>query len=458
MAIKDKVVTESFMNILRRRKKGFKRLTEKQQAHMAWYIWMHGTWSRKHKNPNWDDCMNIGYAELEESFGRGGFKKINDVLQIFEVTSNWHSNEGQSRGYKLMPDVQRIKDEYLVPKKQKLTKFIDSNGNALRTMPRAIDSKDIKGVTATAWKNAKILNKTPVNMENLKQLYNHLQHLEGPTSDLFANTSQAEANRLLAATGQLYKQASVDISGRGFVMHRYAESNSGRLYAKGVNLQNGPRLIRQAALQGFYDYDFENCHYTIISQLARRYSVEVPAIDNYLINKAQVREQLASEVGITQGQVKVCLLMIMYGAGLVPSRIKDAIPGEIGAEAAERLRSNPVFSGIRIDIKKAREVILSNWISTPRSSTLMNAMGKRIKKTESAKKRLAHLLQGIEAQALRAIIDMMEDSVVLLLHDGFVTKSKLDIAAMERRVKRETSFDMSISGELITLPADLNFT
>ena len=463
MAIKDHLVTEHFLRVLRSKKRGFKKLPVKHQSDMAWYIWMHGTWERKHKNPNWDDCMFIGHKELEESFGRGRFKKINDELHIFEVTSNWHSAEKQSKGYKLMPDVQQIKNDYLVPRKQRLTKFIDTNGCALRTMLNAIDSKDIEGVTATAWKNAKVLNKTPVNMENLTLLYNHLQHLEGPTSDLFANTNDAEANRLLAAVGQLYKLASVDISGHGYVMHRYAESNSGRLYAKGVNLQNGPRLIRQAALQGFYDYDFENCHYTIISQLARRYGVEVLAIDNYLANKAQVRQQLATEAGITQGQVKVCLLMIMYGAGLVPGRTQDAIPREIGEEAAERLRSNPLFSGIRQDMKKARKVILSNWKPKPRCSTLVNAMDKRIKKEVdgkkvSDKKLLAHLLQGIEAQALKALIDMMKDNVVLLLHDGFVTKDQQDIAAMERRVKEVTGFDMSISGQLMAMPADLNFT
>jgi hypothetical protein len=456
MAVKDKLVPEDFINILMRKIRGFKGLSPKHQSDMAWYIWMHGTWLRKHSNPNWGEYMTIGYKELEESFGREGFSNINGALQIFEVTPNWHKSESQSRGYKLMPDIQQIKDDYLKPRKQSLTRLI-AKGMALKTMPRAIDSKDVNGVTATAWKNAKILNKTPVNMENLKNLYSHMLHLEGPTPDMYANPTQAEAHRIRAAAGQLYKSASVDISGKNFVMHRYAESCSGRLYAKNVNLQNGPRLIRQAALEGFYDYDFENCHYTILHQLAERYQAEVPTIKNYLANKSQVREQIGQEVGIDVDQVKMCLLAIMYGAGIVEHRTKDAIPHAIGKEAAKRLRFNPLFSGIREDIKKARGVILSRWPSTSRSTTLVNAMGKRIKKTKNSKQRLAHLLQGIEAQALRAVIEMMEDNVILLLHDGFVTKAQQDIKAMERRVKEVTGFDMSISGQVITLPADLNF-
>ena len=58
------------------------------------------------------------------------------------------------------------------------------------------------------------------------------------------------------------------MSGYGKIAHEYVMCGTGRLFAKGISLQSAPKIIKQCALPGMWEYDFSNCHFTIIKQLA----------------------------------------------------------------------------------------------------------------------------------------------------------------------------------------------
>src|SRR5690606_891662 len=112
----------------------------------------------------------------------------------------------------------------------------------------------------------------------------------------------------------------------------------------------------------------------------------------------------------------------IYGARAA-TRFDNAIPDEIGRQAAARLYRSPIFISIHQDIKKARLVILSGWPRTA-NGRLSNAMGKAIETKKPSSKtganprqQLAHLIQGVEAMALKTAIDMHPDDIVLLQHD-----------------------------------------
>jgi hypothetical protein len=85
-------------------------------------------------------------------------------------------------------------------------------------------------------------------------------------------------------------------------------------------------------------------------------------------------------------------------------------------------------------------------------------MGKSIGLKEPAEDRLAHLIQGVEAQALRAIVELYPDEVVLLMHDGFVATRSLDVPLMERRMFDATGYRLTISSGVIHIPANLEFS
>jgi len=459
MATRDDYAPEGLIKILRRGIRGYRALPAKHQQRLARLIWLHGVWYKQHKHPKWDDYMSITWQKLERNFGRGGFNAINESLHLFEVTPNWYMARGQTKGYKLTPRVAEIKERYLKPRGRALTQLIDSEGRALRTLPQPVAAKTRNSngqeITATAWANAKPLNKIPVDMDTLRAVYTHLQRMmQQDTQDMFAKAQQEDYRYVAKAVSQLLIMAQTDVAGWGYIIHRYTEAKSGRLYAKGVSLQTTPRLIRQAALHGLYEYDFENCHYSIFSQLAARCGFESKGIAHYLNNKQAVREQLHQDIGTSLEQVKMCLLAIMYGAR-ANTWHENAIPNEIGPLKAQTLYAHPLFQGIAQDIKEGRRVILDNW--STRRTTLLNDMGKRISKKEKPEKKLAHLLQGIEAKALRAVIQAMPHDVLLLMHDGFVTSNRVKARELEQVVRKETGYKLSLSGSRITLPASLHF-
>ena len=153
MGTRDYSVPESFIQTLEKGVKGFKALSAKHKARMAFYVWESGTNKSKHKKE--EGYMSIGYMDLEKSFGRAGFKAINDALNIFDVTANWSQLKNLTKGYKLTEQVQKVKDKYIADARPKITRLITLDGQVMRSLPNAIASKDFDDVTATAWKEAK---------------------------------------------------------------------------------------------------------------------------------------------------------------------------------------------------------------------------------------------------------------------------------------------------------------
>jgi hypothetical protein len=338
--------------------------------------------------------------------------------------------------------------------------MITVDGKAVTTLQNAIAAKDIDNVTRTAWKNAKVFNNIPVNLEAMRNMHDHLYQMRSDkVGDLFLDTEIEDINHRVEIMGQLIRLAHTDVAGRGFIAHRYAEGRTGRLYAKGVSLQTAPRTIRHAALQGLYDYDIENCHYSIFAQLSARYGRECPAINYYLAHKKEVREQLAHEVGISVKQVKMALLALMFGARATV-RHGNAITDALGVNKARELFDNKTFRHIQADLFEGRRLILDKWPKTRNS--IKNDMGKSTRfkhkggKREKPENLLAHIIQGVEAKALMTAIDLYPDDIVLLMHDGFVSKNKLDIPLIERAVYKATGYRLDFTGQVIVVPDDLD--
>lgn len=469
MGSKSDFVPESFIKALQRGIGGYRKWTQKQQWRMAKLVWEEGLKRREHRRR--EGWITIGHRELERGFGRGGFEAMNAALSIFEVSPNWHWRNGRpekqnaTKGYRLMPLVRELKEKYLKPRREAVTRLIYLDGKdefrSLKSVPNPIAAKeddDELGVTATAWRKAKPFNRVPVDLDLLRELHEHLTRMLRPEElaqeDLFIRSNAEDIQRRIEWVGQLIRLADTDIAGRGFIIHRYAECKTGRLYASGVSLQTAPRIIRKAALHGLYDYDIENCHYSIFEQMAARLGYQAHAVRHYLSHKNEVREGIASRVGIKKEQAKMCLLALMFGAKTI-ERAENAIPKEIGVEKARALYLDRDFAAIAKDVQQGRDVILKAW--PKRRTTLLNDLGKPVSLRAKPEVRMAHIIQGIEAQTIRAAIGLYPDEIVLLMHDGFVTTRPIDVQAVERRIFDETGYRVSLSGGVIELPADLEF-
>jgi hypothetical protein len=233
------------------------------------------------------------------------------------------------------------------------------------------------------------------------------------------------------------------------VLHRYFEVESGRVYVEGVaNLQNCYRVLREAAMAGQYDIDIENCHYSILAQMAAAQGYQSTVINDYLANKEQMRSELAAEFGISVRQVKDALIALIYGAKF-SLRAKDALPKIFNStKLAERVYQHPKFLALRDDIAGARAAVLAAQTVTRR--TIKNCRGLTISLDDSnERQQLAHLLQGVEVAALEAAYRLYPKEIVLLQHDGFTTTKPLDTKRIEAAILEATGYRLEVDQKVI---------
>lgn len=446
---RDEVVPESFINKLRRELAGFKGEQQDIQASLAALILDHGSKRRQHREKA--GAMSITYQEIARRFGRSGFSDINDRLGIFDV-SPWSHSRKLTKAYTLKSAVVRIVADYLHRGRRRLTSLVSESGQQLRTLPKAVASKDMDGITAKAWAGAQVVNKVPVDVERLRELKVLLDEQLRPhtTRSLFGDLPPDALAYSRDMVAKILRMAKVDISGEGYVMLRYVEATSGRLYARGINLQTVPSLIKQAALHGLLEYDIANCHYAIFQQMAEQLGFRCPAIVEYLASKVATRHKIAHQVGITVEQAKVCLLAIMYGARQSEWH-ENAIPQAIG-DKAPALYQHPVFSRIHAEIGAGRKAIIESW--PKREKSLVNDAGKSISTKASDKQILAHLIQGVEARMLRAALDLYQPDIVLLQHDGFASTKQLDKGRLEQAIQQATGYSIKMEEKRIQIEAD----
>lgn len=466
MAARHDPIPEDLLTHLQRTVPGFRNESMPHQMSLVRMAWTGGSKRRRHV---WfHGWASYSYRELARSFGRAGFDAVNDRLQFFEVTPNWSIEKRFTKGYRLSAPVRECVDAYLRKGWKKLTPLLYGDGRILRTLPKAVASKGMDGMTTTAWRRAKELNKAPVDLVSLERLYGHLIACQRDISEgrasptLFQDISYmgADQSERLAAvledTRKILRMAKTDVAGNGYVMHHYVQARSGRLYAQGINLQTTPRLIKQAALAGLWEYDFANCHYAIVDQMAAAAGYECLVIRDYLNNKQAVRKRIATAAGIHIEDAKRCLLAIMYGARATEWE-GGAIPQAIGEEATRRLYACDDFARIHADIKAARAAILKQAPQS-RNGRILNARGKAIIKTRPPAELLAHLVQGIESKALLAAIDLCPNQIVLVQHDGFAATSKLKIAAIEAAVTKATGYTLRLEESIIQPDTDAYFS
>ena len=445
---------EGMVRMLRRVRPQFKTLSPGRQHAIASLIWQASGKSREHSK--YDDAVFFTYQELEKKFGRGAFLAINERMDLFEVFRDNYL-QSHTRGYKLKPDIVIAQQNMLkhIRTHRPTVRLLLEDGRYMRSVPEAVASKDMSGITASKWEGAKQILPTPVDIERLRELLQWLdRQIKANTKDLFSAVDVESLLRLQEMAGKILAMANLDIEGiGGLVIHQYVEADSGRLYAQNINLQTAPTLIKQTALHGLWEYDIENCHYSIFNQMAQRFGFEAENIKSYLAHKKETRQGIADRMDITFEQAKVCLLAIMYGARASEFH-ENAIPDAIGKAAARRLFNDAVFKGIHEDIKKGRQIILSR--QTASRGAIFNAVGKTISEQESAPKRLAHLIQGVEATILKEVLKLYSSDLVLLQHDGFASKRRLDIDLMERAIHDNTGYCMKLEEEQICIPPDLN--
>ena len=453
-------VLESILQALALGVRGFGRESRRVQARLAWVVLQSFSKRRVHHHPKHKDGFSLAGWELEGLFGRGKFNSLNERFGLLSVTPQWWSGRRFTRVYRLEPPIDKILQEWHLPIEGiRPERLIGMDGRAIRRLRKPIASKDNRGISTKVWRKVDLPNKIPVNIKYLHNLYHTLGSKGSDNQrDMSMHPTDKELVTQQDYIGALLKLCKTDIAGHGFLPVHYHEASTGRLYADGLSLQTVPKEIKRAALVGLWEYDFSNCHFAIIDQMAARFSYQCKEIRHYVKNqetKQQVRREIAKRVGITVEQVKAALIMVMYGARLNPWFGRAII--DLVEDHASRLFDDSGFKAIAEDVAAARQVILSKW---PMRSykNLINSLRKPVSLKAKPEVRLAHLLQGVEAMALREVYNLYPNQILLPEHDGFITKRPIDTASVERHVKHLTGYTLSLVESEILLPTGGGFS
>ena len=460
MGIKNENISPHFRRLLLKMRPELRRESFEVQHGIAYLLMASNQKKRAHKTEA--GHMTISYQEIYQRFGRdGGIELLTTRYRIFESPLEFSIKAGTTRAFKVAADLAEgmrdYFDKWMYRPKRPL--MIGKNGKAIRTLPASIDSLDMNGRDAKAQGKDKVVNFVPVSVPTMKQYRKALKRLKEPQLDLFAGSDHQEIDAHIDSVGRLM-DTTQSHGGQIGVMHRYTEIQAGRLYAEGVNLQNIRSSIKEVVLCQQWEYDIENCHYTILHQLAGQYGIDLPAVGHYLAHKKEVRDQIQADIGISKDQAKTCLISLIYGSTESlrdPTKHKDAIPSEIGVEAARRLYKRPLWIALRGDVSRGRLALIKRW---PRSrQSIKNAMGKWIKvddKDKNKREILAHLLQGVESKMLEVVrMIYPQGTISLMQHDGFTSNIQLNAGLIEEAITEATGFVVKIEETRLSIPAHL---
>jgi len=456
---------EAFLRYLVRHLPGFKQQPKEVRLALCGMIYEAPTRYRAHSHH--EGYSRFTWQELEQSFGRGGFAAINEDLGLFEVLKDggredWSMVEGRTKAYMLTERVATIRENFLAGCfRRGATKLLTQDGKYLQSLPAsAMMAKNNDGQNRRGFQGLPVTTLVPVNLVQVKKLMVDIEarlmaHEAGfVPGELFSKVPDTKFLKALHqdAAG-IYAKANNE-KWHGYVMHRYCEYESGRVYAGGVgNLQNCYRVLREAAMAGLYDIDIKNCHYSILAQMAASHGYQCTAIQNYLDDKEPIRRSLAAEFGISVRQAKDALIALIYGAKF-SVRAKDALPKIFNdTRLAAKIYQHPKFLALRNDIAGARAVVLKAQTVTLR--TIKNCRGLTMRLDGSnERQQLAHLLQGVEVEALEAAYRLYPKEIVLLQHDGFAATCQLDTKRIKAAMLEATGYRLEV--EQKTIQVNLN--
>jgi hypothetical protein len=197
-------------------------------------------------------------------------------------------------------------------------------------------------------------------------------------------------------------------------------------------LQFKPKYKKQRILRKFgykYEFDIKTAAHTLILQYARTmgYSEPTPALELYIQNKDQIRQDLAQSAGIDSAQTKRILTGILQGASLSPWHT-NLIFAEVNyrRDVLEQLRSNTF-------IKEYQEEVRSIWKYIKRHRGVTERMTGRVKSA---------IYRELESSVRTCVQKYLNKhkNTHFFEHDGWTCREMPDVNQLTSTVKRTTGF------------------
>jgi len=352
----------------------------------------------------------------------GDFVRLVRDCEMFEVSDNWYPDKHLSRVYWPTEKLRQIAIQCIV--EQATT----PEGKKIRMQKQAISSRDINDNPRKTKGNIPAF--VSVQTEGLEELQdllrtnpNRIERIDGRIGGHQLRT----IDRMQGNTDAFLFAANTS-SRPGEIYQKYHETNA-RICGDGRHLQTAMREVRWAALDGCHKYDMENCHYRFLYQLACYYGYSPQVIKYYLDDKDKFRRDKARFHGVDEEIIKEVLIELAYGAEL-SDHPRTAIGKIIMLNGCESLITDPELKQIKQEATGAGRIILQN--APTHKNNIINALGKGVSVTLTEPQKIAHLLQGMETYVLDGVIQHYPDNVIVLVHDCWITRSKIDKSELEK--------------------------
>jgi hypothetical protein len=440
---------------------GFKELDADDRRHLTTLL-CSAFKCGKYAHTVYQDSISYYCRARDKHFGRGRFFELNDKLNLF-VIEGWYQVGSHTKGYRLTREALFLLESLPL----RTTELIDFNGLTVKTPAKdAILQRDANGNNRKG--KGQLSAVVPVHIDNMVALLAEARAWKHHFNDGCAPPQGGrfeqrlldmadDKQRLDWLTSYLITpltltilRADTAVLPRGHLEIQYLESAAGRLYAVAGVMQTMPREVRSAAFAGCYDYDVESCHFDILRQLAERIGIETPAITDYILRKSEIRREIAADIDAPVKAVKAALIAIIYGASKRLNgyykqgrEVQPAIVRLMGVDKAAELFAHPLYLALHREVKTVRKPILE---AAPRNrKKIVNAFGKGLSEDETPEARLAHIVQGAEALILDTVIQAHSRTLRLLMHDGWVTSERLDVAELSKLIFQATGFWVALA-------------
>ena len=417
------------MGLLRAELPDFAGLPELHQAKIAQMLWDYASARFRHRHHS---AAGFSVDYMRRLWGNLGTR--NRVVGMFFSVIQGDNKSHQLSAYTPYDVLGNALVKFLVDERP-VTLLKDGKRLPVPRRPvmsrAANDADDVTYAKNSVWRQVTPSGLLPVNEQAL------LKFAES-TSD---QNHRISALRLLRLSRNTICPGSVPLL--------YEQKSTGRLTEVLFSIQSTEREVLSAALDGFWDYDLLNAHFSIFSQWAKRLGLDTPVVDEYQRDKRRIRKDLATLCSVEVDAVKETLIALLYGAPLNSNPKYASIPRALGKEGAALFIAHPFVKNLKAEIGKVGKVIVE---STKLSNgAYVNALG--IRASKSAQRTsftlLCHALQGVEAQALRAVVKRYSEKIVLCMHDGWVARERLDSAELEALIEKTTGFRLGVEEQLL---------
>ena len=215
----------------------------------------------------------------------------------------------------------------------------------------------------------------------------------------------------------------------------------------GLSLQTIPRGARRLLYSGlgWWDFDFQSCHLSILHSLCNGLKLNTPALDDYMGDKAGADALLADELEVPVKRMKRVMNALLYGQSIA-NNPHSSLYDLIGTDAIDQLQLSIYYRWLKDELTHVRKQIIA---AHQLGDVIRNAVGKelategidpktgKVKRLSNARL-LSHILTGYEAWALD-LVCRDQDDLVVLMHDGWVAERDRDVTLPEQLIHQEST-------------------